>query len=86
VHAVDLANESPYGLQASVFSRDLQRALFLARRLDVGGVVINGSSALRSENLPFGGVKLTGGAREGLHDTLLEMTEQKTVIVMEALA
>jgi len=36
-------------------------------------VIINGSTALRSENLPFGGVKLTGGAREGLHDTLRDI-------------
>jgi lactaldehyde dehydrogenase len=84
--AVALANDSPYGLQASIFTRDLGRALRLARHLEVGGVVINGSSALRAENLPFGGVKLTGGTREGLHDTLLDMTRQKAVIVMEAYA
>jgi lactaldehyde dehydrogenase len=82
--AVVLANDSPYGLQASIFTRDLERALRLARMLEVGGVVINGSSALRAENLPFGGVKLTGGTREGIHDTLLDMTRQKAVIVMEA--
>ena len=83
---VALANDSPYGLQASLFTRDVQRAFELARRLEVGAVVINGSSALRAENLPFGVVKLTGGTREGLHDTLLDMTVQKTVIVMDAFA
>jgi lactaldehyde dehydrogenase len=82
--ALRQANASCYGLQAAVFTRDVTRALSLAKRLEAGGVVVNGSTALRAENLPFGGVKLTGGAREGLHDTLLEMTEQKTVIVMEA--
>jgi len=84
--AVELANDSPYGLQAAIFSRDLERALRLARKLEVGGVVINGSTALRAENLPFGGVKLTGGTREGIHDTLLDMTRQKAVIVMGAFA
>lgn len=82
--AVRLANASPYGLQAAVFTRDIQRAYTLAGRLDVGGVVINGSTALRAENLPFGGPKDTGGSAEGLHDTALEFTRQKTVIVMEA--
>ncbi|MEU0524945.1 aldehyde dehydrogenase family protein [Streptomyces niveus] len=82
--AVRLANSSPYGLQAAVFTRDIQRAFTLAGRLEVGGVVINGSTALRAENLPFGGPKDTGGSAEGLHDTALEFTRQKTVIVMGA--
>ncbi|HEY8482707.1 MAG TPA: aldehyde dehydrogenase family protein [Spirillospora sp.] len=86
LEAVELANASPYGLQAAIFTRDVQRAFSLAGRLQVGGVVINGSTALRAENLPFGGVKLSGGSREGLHDTLLDMTEQKTIIVMDALS
>ncbi|WNV75826.1 aldehyde dehydrogenase family protein [Geodermatophilus sp. DSM 44513] len=84
--AVELTNDSPYGLQAAVFTRDVQRAFSLASRLEVGSVVINGSTALRAENLPFGGGKMTGGAREGLHDTLLDMTEQKNIIVMDALS
>jgi acyl-CoA reductase-like NAD-dependent aldehyde dehydrogenase len=82
--AVELANASPYGLQASVFTPDIGRAFSLARRLEAGGVVINGSSALRAENLSFGGVKLTGNARESIHDTLLDMSEEKAIIVMDA--
>ena len=82
--AVELANASPYGLHSAVFTRDISRALTLARALESGGVIINGSTALRAENVPFGGVKLTGGTREGLHDTLLDMTEEKTIIVMDA--
>ncbi|GGM20171.1 aldehyde dehydrogenase family protein [Dactylosporangium sucinum] len=82
--AVRMANASPYGLQAAVFTRDVSRALSIARRLDVGGVVVNGSTALRAENLPFGGTKDTGGYREGIHDTVLDFTRQKTVVVMDA--
>ncbi|MBE1489320.1 aldehyde dehydrogenase family protein [Plantactinospora soyae] len=82
--AVRMANESPYGLQAAVFTRDISRAFRIARQLDVGTVVINGSTALRAENLPFGGTKDTGGNREGLHETLLDLTRQKTIVVMEA--
>ncbi|GAA3645842.1 aldehyde dehydrogenase family protein [Nonomuraea antimicrobica] len=84
MEAVRLANDSPYGLQAAVFTRDISRAFTIASRLDVGGVVINGSTALRAENLPFGGTKDTGGFREGVHDTALEFTRQKTVIITEA--
>ncbi|MGI5240941.1 aldehyde dehydrogenase family protein [Dactylosporangium sp. CA-139066] len=82
--AVAMANASPYGLQAAVFTRDIGRAFDIARRLDVGGVVVNGSTALRAENLPFGGTKDTGGYREGIHDTALDLTRQKTIIVMDA--
>jgi acyl-CoA reductase-like NAD-dependent aldehyde dehydrogenase len=82
--AVRLANASPYGLHAAVFTRDISRALSIAKQLDVGGVVVNGSTALRAENLPFGGTKDTGGYREGIHDTVLDFTRQKTVVVMDA--
>ncbi|MFF5226604.1 aldehyde dehydrogenase family protein [Dactylosporangium sp. NPDC000521] len=82
--AVRLANDSPYGLHAAVFTRDISRALSIAKQLDVGGVVVNGSTALRAENLPFGGTKDTGGHREGIHDTVLDLTRQKTVVVMDA--
>jgi len=84
--ALRLANDSDFGLQAAIFTRDINRAFSIARRLEVGSVIINGSTALRSEHLPFGGPKNTGGSRESLHDTLLEMTEEKTIIVMEAFA
>ncbi len=84
--AVRSANDSPYGLQASVFTRDISRAFDIAYRLQAGGVIINWSSALRVESLPFGGVKLSGYGREGLHDTLEEMTFQKTIVVHNALS
>lgn len=84
--AVRLANQSPYGLQAAVFTRDISRAFSVAKKLDVGGVVINGSTALRAENLPFGGTKDTGGYREGVHETVRDFTREKTVVVMEAFA
>jgi lactaldehyde dehydrogenase len=83
--AAAMANRSTQGLQAAVFTRDIERAFALAKRLEVGAVVINGSTALRAENMPFGGVKETGSGREGLHDTLLSMTSEKAVIVMDVM-
>jgi len=82
--AVEMANDTPFGLQAAVFTRDISRALTIARGLEVGGVIINWSSALRAETLPFGGTKLSGHGREGIHDTLEEMTEQKVILVHDA--
>lgn len=82
--ATSLANRSPYGLQAAVFTRDISRAFDIAYQLQAGGVIVNWSSALRVETLPFGGVKLSGYGREGIHDTLEEMTYQKTIVVHNA--
>ena len=85
IEAIEMANDSPYGLQAAVFTKDISRAFDIAYQLEAGGVMVNWSSALRAENLPFGGVKMSGNAREGLHDTLNEMTEQKVILVHNAL-
>jgi lactaldehyde dehydrogenase len=82
--AVRMANDSPYGLQSAVFTQDINKALDIAYRLEAGGVIVNWSSALRVETLPFGGVKLSGHGREGVHDTLAEMTDQKTIVVHNA--
>jgi acyl-CoA reductase-like NAD-dependent aldehyde dehydrogenase len=83
--AIALANDSPYGLQAAVFTKDIGNAMDIAYRLEAGGVMVNWSSALRAENLPFGGVKSSGHGREGLHDTLLAMTHQKVILLHDAL-
>jgi len=83
--AIALANDSPYGLQAAVFTRDISTAFSVAHRLEAGGVMVNWGSALRAETLPFGGIKMSGLGREGVHDTLLEMTEQKAILFHDAL-
>jgi lactaldehyde dehydrogenase len=82
--AIAMANDSPYGLQSAVFTNDINKALQIAYKLEAGGVIINWSSALRVETLPFGGIKMSGHGREGVHDTLEEMTDQKTIIVHNA--
>lgn len=81
--ALELANRGPYGLQAAIFTADVNRIMRAFRELDVGTVVVNHSTAIRLENLPFGGNRLSGNGREGLHETLLEMTEQKTLLMSD---
>jgi acyl-CoA reductase-like NAD-dependent aldehyde dehydrogenase len=83
--AIRMANDSPYGLQAAVFTNDISRAFDIAYRLEAGGVMINWSTAMRVETLPFGGIKMSGHGREGVLDTLDEMTEQKVILVHNAL-
>jgi acyl-CoA reductase-like NAD-dependent aldehyde dehydrogenase len=83
--ALDLANDSRYGLQAAIYTKDAGRIMQAFQRLEVGTVVVNHSTAIRMENLPFGGTKLSGNTREGLHETLLEMTEQRTLLMSDVL-
>ena len=84
--ALDLANDGPYGLQAAIYTQDLGRVMRAFQRLEVGTVIVNHSTAIRVENLPFGGTKLSGNTREGLHETLLDMTEQRTLLMCDIFA
>lgn len=63
--AIRMANDSPYGLRAGVFTRDLERAFRYVRDLEVGGVNINDGSRFRQDNTPSCGVKNSGVGREG---------------------
>lgn len=77
--AAELANASVYGLQAGVYTRDINNVLFFARELEVGGMWVNDSSRYRQDNYPFGGMKLSGLGREGVKYAVQEMTELKFV-------
>jgi acyl-CoA reductase-like NAD-dependent aldehyde dehydrogenase len=83
--AVRAANDSPFGLQSSVFSENIHNAIRVAHQLEAGGVVINAAGAFRPGNVPFGGVKQSGIGRESIVETVLDMTELKTIVVNEAL-
>jgi len=74
------ANDSDFGLQAGVFTRDLSTAFYVARRLRFGGVMINDASRYRAPNQPYGGVKDSGIGREGPKYAIREMTDFKTVV------
>lgn len=78
--AIHLANDTRYGLVASVFTRDMRKAFHFMRQLQAGMVVINGNSFYRSILTPFGGTKMSGLGREGLSVTLDEVTQVKTMV------
>jgi succinyl-CoA reductase len=79
--AVRIANGTPYGLQAAVYTRDLVRGFRLAKQIRAGGVHLNDPTNLRWDALPFGGVKESGLGREGLRYAMEEMTEVKLITV-----
>jgi acyl-CoA reductase-like NAD-dependent aldehyde dehydrogenase len=74
-------NDSPYGLQAGVFTRDLERALLAHRELEVGGIIVNDVSAFRADQMPYGGSKESGHGREGLRSAMEEMTEPRILVL-----
>lgn len=79
--ALPKMNNSPYGLQFSVFTNDLRLAQHAIDALDAGGIVINDMPTLRFDIQPYGGVKLSGVGREGPRFAIEEMTEIKSVVI-----
>ncbi len=75
--AIAMVNDSRYGLNAGVFTRDLKEAFRAVDELEVGSVIINDSSAYRADHMPYGGVKSSGLGREGVKFAIEEMTEIK---------
>lgn len=73
-------NDSRYGLQAGIFTNDITTAMNASKKLQVGGVMINDIPTYRVDQMPYGGVKESGNAREGLKYTIEEMTEMKLVV------
>ncbi len=79
--AVELANDTRYGLQAAVFTADVGTALDAARRLDFGGVLVNESPTWRADQQPYGGLRDSGNTREGPAYAVEEMTERRMVVL-----
>ncbi|QBD81830.1 aldehyde dehydrogenase family protein [Ktedonosporobacter rubrisoli] len=79
--AIEQANSTPYGLQAGIFTNNLQAAFYAAERLEFGGVHINEVSSYRADHMPYGGVKASGMGREGPRYAIEEMTETKIIII-----
>jgi acyl-CoA reductase-like NAD-dependent aldehyde dehydrogenase len=81
--ALQQANAGEFGLQVSVFTRDVGRVLQAVRALDFGGVIINDSPAFRADHMPYGGNRQSGLGREGLKYAIEEMTNIQMVVIRE---
>jgi acyl-CoA reductase-like NAD-dependent aldehyde dehydrogenase len=79
--AVRIANDTEYGLAAAVFSRDVDRALAVARRIECGVCHINGATVYDEAQLPFGGTKSSGYGRFGGRAAIDEFTELRTITI-----
>jgi len=76
---LEMANDSKFGLQAGVFTRDVGRAMQAGRTLEFGGVHVNEVPAYRADQMPYGGVKDSGNTREGPAFAVYELTEERFV-------
>ncbi|RMF85277.1 MAG: aldehyde dehydrogenase family protein, partial [Planctomycetota bacterium] len=79
--AVRMANDTEYGLQAGVFTRNLDHAWYAYNELQYGGVVVNDMPSMRVDSMPYGGVKKSGFGREGVRFAMHEMTEPRLLVL-----
>ena len=79
--AIAIANDSPYGLGAGVFTQNMDNSIQIARELDAGSIHINWTPLWRADLMPYGGLKSSGIGKEGVRSTVNEMTEEKTIIL-----
>ena len=79
--AMDEVNDSKFGLQAGIFTRDIHQVLDAWDTLDVGGIVVNDVSSYRVDNMPYGGVKDSGLGREGVRFAMEDMSEIRNLVI-----
>jgi lactaldehyde dehydrogenase len=77
--AIHVANDSEFGLQAGVFTENIGNALKCANEIEAGSVFINKQSTFRTDNMPFGGFKMSGIGKEGVKYAVEDMTRTKLI-------
>ena len=82
--ALAAVDDSPFGLQAGIFTRDLNRAMTAVQKLNVGGVILNDSPSFRVDHMPYGGNKDSGIGREGPRFAIEDMTTLKMIVMNPA--
>jgi glyceraldehyde-3-phosphate dehydrogenase (NADP+) len=79
--AVRLSNDSEYGLQSAIFTSDINAAIQIAARLDVGTVQVNGRTARGPDHFPFLGTKSSGMGTQGVRPAIESMTRVKSLVI-----
>ena len=79
--ALDVVNDSAFGLQMGLFTNDLRWVMTAFERADVGAVVVNDVAGFRVDHLPYGGVKQSGLGREGVRSAIEGMTELRMLML-----
>ncbi|MBT8508475.1 aldehyde dehydrogenase [Methanomicrobiaceae archaeon CYW5] len=79
--ALAMAADTPYGLQAGIFTNDMDRIMEAVRCIPVGGLMVGDIPTFRTDAMPYGGVRLSGMGREGPRYAIREMTEEKLVVL-----
>jgi acyl-CoA reductase-like NAD-dependent aldehyde dehydrogenase len=79
--ALELANNTDYGLQAGIFTARIDAALRAARTLSFGGITVNEVPTWRADQMPYGGVNESGNTKEGPAYAVAEMTERRLVVI-----
>ena len=79
--ALKKVNRSYYGLQAGLFCNDLKKIQKAYMELEVGGLIINDFPTFRVDNMPYGGTKDSGMGREGIRNSIEEMTQPKLLVL-----
>ena len=79
--ALAQVNDSPFGLQAGVFTHNLQSAFTAHRELEVGGVIIGDVPSFRSDQMPYGGTKASGVGKEGLRFAMEDFTYERVMVL-----
>lgn len=79
--AITAAGDSPYGLQAGIFTNDLRIVYRAFERIEVGALIVNDVNTFRVDHMPYGGVKASGIGREGVRYAIREMTEERLLVI-----
>lgn len=79
--AIKVANNTRYGLQAGIFTSNINNAMKAIKEIEAGGVIVNKQSTYRMDNMPFGGCKMSGLGKEGIKYAMEDMTKTKMVVI-----